>query len=190
MLSPPAKRPRSLPKTPLLSLDGAGVVGHCRHPSWARPSPSPPPPLDDDYDKINGDQLWPLSLPSANDITRGKGGIRRRRRRRRLSRGGRLGEHAFTLGALSGRSSPTSGRGSAVVVVRTGQRRAQGQQRRRGVGQRQRGWGRWTTEWAHYNQPSMGALKAGGRRRSKQARQGGLRHRRCCYRCQECTSNP
>jgi hypothetical protein len=175
-------------KTALPSQDPFVVVGRRRR-SWS-PSPSPPPPLDDDYDKIDGDGLWPLSSPSANDVTRGKGGIRRRRRRRRLRRGGRLGERALTSGASSGRSLPTSGGGSAVVIVRTGQRRAQGQQQRRGVGQRQRGWGRWTTEWAHNNQPSTGALKADRRRLSKQAQQGGLRHRRCCYRCRECTSNP
>jgi hypothetical protein len=158
-------------------------LGHGHH-------PHPPPPLDDDYDEIHKDRSWPLSSPSANDVTRGKGGIQRHRRRRRLTWGGRLGERALTSGASSGQSSPTSGGGSAVVVVRTGQRRARGQKQRRGIGQRQRGWGRWTTEWAHNNQPSTGALKAGGRRLAKQARRVGLRHRRCCYRCRECTSNP
>ena len=178
MLSSPAKRPRSLPKTPSSSLDG-----HGHHPHL-------PPPLGNDYDKIDGDGSWPLSSPSVNDVMRGKWGIRRHRWQRQLTRGGRLGERALTSGTSSGRSSPTSGGGSAVVVVRTGQRRARGQQRWRGVGQRQRGWGWWTTEWAHNNQPSTGALKAGGRRLSKQACRGGLRHHRCCYRCRECTSNP
>ena len=133
--------------TALLAAVGARL-GHGHHPHL-------PPPLEDNYNEIDGEGSWPLSLPSANDVTRGKGGIRRRRWRQQLTRGGRLGERALTSGALSGRSLPTSGGGSAVVVVRTGQRRAQGQQQRRGVGQRQRGWGRWTTEWAHNNQPSM-----------------------------------
>jgi hypothetical protein len=171
-------------------LDGAGIVGRCRRPSQAQPSPSPPPPLEDDYDEIDGDGSWPLSLPSANDVTRGKGGIQRHQRRQQLTRGGRLGKRVLTPEASRGQSLPTSGGGSAVVVVRTGQRRAQGQQQRHGVGHRQRGWGRWTMEWAHNNQPSTGALKAGRQRLAKQAQQGGLCHCRCCYHCQECISNP
>ena len=126
--------------------------------------------------------------PQRIDFLRNK--LTRGHNARRSTRGGRLGKQALTSGASSGRSSPTSGGGSAVVVVRTGQRRAQGQQQQRGIGQRQQGWGRWTTEWAYNNQPSTGALKAGGRRLSKQACRGGLRHHRCCYRCRECTSNP
>jgi len=109
-------------------LDSAGVLvavgarlGHSHH-------PHPPPPLDDDYNKIDGDGSWPLSLPSANDVMRGKGGIQRRWWQRRLTRGGRLGKRALTSGELSRQSSPTSGGGSAVVVVQTGQRRARGQQ--------------------------------------------------------------
>ncbi len=135
-------------KTALPSQDPFVVVRRCRR-CWSLSAPvsgtaitlTPPPPLDDDYDEIDRDGLWPLSSPSANDVTRGKGGIRRHRRQRRLTWGGRLGERALTSGASSGRSSPTSGGGSAVVVVWTGQRRARGQKRRRGVRQRQRGGG-------------------------------------------------
>ena len=49
---------------------------------------------------------------------RGTSGTAQHRRwRQRSTRGGRLGERALTPGASSGRSLPTSGGGSAVVVV-------------------------------------------------------------------------
>ena len=73
-------------KTALSSQDPFVVVGRRRR-CWSLSAPVSgtaitltPPPLDNDYDKIDGDGSWPLSLPSANDVTRGKGGIRRRLR--------------------------------------------------------------------------------------------------------------
>jgi hypothetical protein len=64
--------------------------------------------------------------PQRVDFLRNK--LTRGHNARRLTRGCRLDERALTSGTSSGRSSPTSGGGSAVVVVWTGQRRAQGQQ--------------------------------------------------------------
>ncbi len=53
---------------PALLVAVGARLGHGHH-------PHPPPPLDNDYDEIDGDGSWPLSSPSANDVTRGKGGI-------------------------------------------------------------------------------------------------------------------